>query len=107
MISKDIETLIDHINYLLIGKENYSLEVTENVQYNKNKFELQFECKLIPKDEVVTFYNILDDLEESLDEHVDEDVYYDELNMILEVYDRLEGKEHYIVLVKDLGGGQS
>ena len=53
MISKDIETLIDHINYLLIGKENYSLEVTENVQYNKNKFELQFECKLIPKDEVL------------------------------------------------------
>ena len=52
MISKDIETLIDHINYLLIGKENYSLEVTENVQYNKNKFELQFECKLIPKDEI-------------------------------------------------------
>ena len=30
---------------------------------------------LIPKDEVVTFYNILDDLEESLDEHGDEDVY--------------------------------
>lgn len=57
---------------------------------------------LIPKDEVNSFYNILDSLEESLDEHGDEDIYYDELNMALEVYDRLEGEEHYIVLAKDL-----
>ena len=48
---------------------------------------------LIPKDEVNTFYNILDNLEESLDEHGDEDIYYDELNLTLEAYGRLEGEE--------------
>lgn len=57
---------------------------------------------LIPKDEVVTFYNILDDLEESLDEHVDENVYYDEMNMTLEVYCRLEGEDYYVILAEDL-----
>ena len=60
---------------------------------------------LIPKDEVNAFYNILDKLEESLDEHGDEDVYYDELNMTLEAYGRLEGEDYYIVLVEDLEGG--
>ena len=57
---------------------------------------------LVPKEEVNTFYNTLDTLEESLDEHGDEDIYYDELNMTLEAFDRLEGEEHYIVLAKDL-----
>ena len=60
---------------------------------------------LIPKDEVNAFYNILDKLEESLDEHGDEDVYYDELNMTLEAYGRLEGEDYYIILVEDLEGG--
>lgn len=60
---------------------------------------------LIPKNEVNAFYNILDNLEESLDEHGDEDVYYDELNMTLEAYGRLEGEDYYIVLVEDLEGG--
>lgn len=60
---------------------------------------------LIPKDEVNTFYNILDSLEEALDEHGDEDIYYDELNMTLEAYDRLEGEEYYVVLAEDLEGG--
>ena len=59
---------------------------------------------LIPKNEVNAFYNILDKLEESLDEHGDEDVYYDELNMTLEAYGRLEGEDYYIVLVEDLEG---
>ena len=59
---------------------------------------------LIPKNEVNAFYNILDNLEESLDEHGDEDVYYDELNMTLEAYGRLEGEDYYIVLVEDLEG---
>lgn len=59
---------------------------------------------LIPKDEVSQFYNILADLEASLDEHQDEDIYYDELNMTLESYDRLEGEEHYVVLASDLKG---
>ena len=57
---------------------------------------------LIPKDEVNTFYDILDSLEESLDEHGDEDIYYDELNMTPEAYDRLEGEDYYVVLAKDL-----
>ena len=57
---------------------------------------------LIPKDEVNAFYNVLDNLEEALGEHGDEDIYYDELNMALEVYDRLEGEEHYVVLAEDL-----
>ena len=60
---------------------------------------------LIPKNEVNAFYNILDNLEESLDEHGDEDVYYDELNMTLEAYGRLEGEDYYIVLVEDLEEG--
>ena len=60
---------------------------------------------LIPKNEVNAFYNILDNLEESLDEHGDEDVHYDELNMTLEAYGRLEGEDYYIVLVEDLEGG--
>ena len=60
---------------------------------------------LIPKNEVNAFYNILDNLEESLDEHGDEDVYYDELNMALEAYGRLEGEDYYIVLVEDLEEG--
>ena len=57
---------------------------------------------LIPKEEVNTFYNTLDTLEEALDEHGDEDVYYDELNMTLEAFDRLEGEEFYVVLAEDL-----
>lgn len=59
---------------------------------------------LIPKDEVNMFYNILDNLEESLDEHKDEDIYYDELNMTLEACDRLEGEEYYVVLASELEG---
>ena len=60
---------------------------------------------LIPKEEVNTFYNTLDTLEEALDEHGDEDIYYDELNMTLEAFDRLEGEEFYVVLSKDLEEG--
>lgn len=60
---------------------------------------------LIPKDEVNAFYNILDTLEEALDEHGDEDIYYADLNMILEVYDRLEGEDFYVVLASDLEEG--
>ena len=60
---------------------------------------------LIPKEEVNAFYNTLDTLEEALDEHGDEDIYYDDLNMTLEAYGRLEGEDYYIVLVEDLEGG--
>ena len=58
---------------------------------------------LIPKDEVSTFYNILDELEEYLEEHADEDIFHNELEMVLESYDRLEGEEYYVVLASDLG----
>lgn len=57
---------------------------------------------LIPKDEVNTFYDVLDSLDESFDEHGDEVIYFDELNMTLEAYDRLEGEDCYVVLAKDL-----
>ena len=57
---------------------------------------------LIPKDEVNSFYDILDTLQESFDEHEDEGIYFYELNMTLEVYDRLEGEDYYVVLAKDL-----
>lgn len=60
---------------------------------------------LVPKEEVNTFYNTLDTLEEALDEHGDEDIYYDELNMTLEAFDRLEGEEFYVVLASDLEEG--
>ena len=59
-------------------------------------------CYLIPKDEVNTFYDTLDSLEASFDEHGDEGLYFYELNMTLEIYDRLEGEYYYIVLAKDL-----
>ena len=62
-------------------------------------------CYLIPKDEVNTFYDILDSLEASFDEHGDEGLYFYELNMTLEAYDRLEGEDYYVVLAKDLCGG--
>ena len=61
---------------------------------------------LIPKDEVNSFYDILDSLQESFDKHGDEDIYYDELNMPLEAYDRLKGEYYYVVLAKDLCGGK-
>lgn len=60
---------------------------------------------LIPKDEVNAFYNILDTLEEALAEHGDEDIYYDDLNMTLEAFDRFEGEEFYVVLASDLEEG--
>ena len=57
---------------------------------------------LVPKEEINTFYNTLDTLEEALDEHGDEDIYYDELNMTLEAFNRLEGEEYFVVLASDL-----
>lgn len=57
---------------------------------------------LIPKYEVNQFYNILADLEASLDDHQDEDIYYDELNMVLESYGRLEGEEYFVILASEL-----
>ena len=55
---------------------------------------------LIPKDEYGAFVKCLSRIEESYSEHKDEDIYYDELNDILDAFadQRLEGEEVYIVL---------
>ena len=55
---------------------------------------------LIPKDEYGAFEKCLSSIEESYSEHKDEDIYYDELNDILDAFanQRLEGEEVYVVL---------
>ena len=59
---------------------------------------------LIPKDEYIKFDKVLTRIEESYSEHKDEDIYYDELNDILDAFadQRLEGEEVYVVLPNDL-----
>ena len=63
---------------------------------------------LIPKDEYGVFVKCLSRIEESFDEHKDEDIYYDELNDILDAFadQRLEGEEVYVVLPNDLIEGE-
>ena len=63
---------------------------------------------LIPKDEYRRFEKALERIEESFDEHKDEDIYYDELNDILDAFSdqRLEGEEVYVVLSNDLIEGE-
>ena len=55
---------------------------------------------LIPKDEYGAFEKCLSRIEESYSEHKDEDIYYDELNDILDTFadQRLEGEEVHVVL---------
>lgn len=55
---------------------------------------------LIPKDEYGKFDKAYTRIEESYSEHKDEDIYYDELNDILEAFSdqRLEGELYYVVL---------
>ena len=55
---------------------------------------------LIAKDEYGAFEKCLSRIEESYSEHKDEDIYYDELNDILDAFSdqRLEGEEIYVVL---------
>ena len=55
---------------------------------------------LIPKTEYGAFEKCLSRIEESYSEHKDEDIYYDELNDILDAFadQRLEGEEVYVVL---------
>lgn len=59
---------------------------------------------LIPKDEYGAFEKCLSRIEESYSEHKDEDIYYDELNDILDALSdqRLEGERVYVVLPNDL-----
>ena len=63
---------------------------------------------LIPKDEYGAFVKCLSRIEEAYSEHKDEDIYYDELNDILEAFSdqRLEGEEVFIVLPNDLIEGE-
>ena len=63
---------------------------------------------LIPKDEYGAFEKCLSRIEESYSEHKDEDIYYDELNDILDAFadQRLEGEEIYVVLSNDLIEGE-
>ena len=63
---------------------------------------------LIPKDECGAFEKCLSRIEESYSEHKDEDIYYDELNDILDAFadQRLEGEEVYVVLPNDLVEGE-
>ena len=55
---------------------------------------------LIPKDEYGTFDKCLSRIEESYSEHKDENIYYDELNDLLQAFSdgMLEGELHYVVL---------
>lgn len=59
---------------------------------------------LIPKFEYRHFEKALERIEESFDEHKDEDIYYDELNDILDAFadQTLEGEEVFVVLSNDL-----
>ena len=62
---------------------------------------------LIAKDEYGAFEKCLSRIEESYLEHKDEDIYYEELNDILDAFSdqRLEGEEVYVVLSDDLTEG--
>lgn len=63
---------------------------------------------LIPKGEYGAFIKCLSRIEESYSEHKDEDIYYDELNDILDAFSdqRLEGEEVFVVLPNDLVEGE-
>ena len=63
---------------------------------------------LMPKFEYRHFEKALERIKESFDEHKDEDIYYDELNDILDAFadQRLEGEEVYVVLPNDLIEGE-
>ena len=63
---------------------------------------------LIPKFEYRHFEKALERIEDSFDEHKDDEIYYDELNQLLEYFShaRLEGEEVYVVLSNDLIEGE-
>lgn len=64
---------------------------------------------LIPKDEYKAFEKCLSRVEESFDEHNDDEISYEELNDLLEYFShtRLEGEEVYVVLPSDLIDGET
>ena len=59
---------------------------------------------LIPKEYYNAFEKALTRIEESYDGHGDEDIYYEELNDLLEYFSKhtLEGEPYYVVLPEDL-----
>ena len=61
---------------------------------------------LIPKESQSSFSKALTRVEESFEEHKDEDVYYEELDDLLSYFSKgcLEGEEYYVVLASDLKG---
>ena len=63
---------------------------------------------LIPKDEVTTLHEFIDDLLQALDTSHPfyDELYNDNLSGYLEQYDRLEGEEYYVVLTSDLNLGK-
>lgn len=62
---------------------------------------------LIPKCEHRHFEKALERVEDSFDEHQDDDIYYEELDDILSYFSkgRFEGEEFYVVLASDLEEG--
>ena len=63
---------------------------------------------LIAKDEYGAFEKCLSRIEESYSEHEDEDIYYDELNDILDAFadQRLKGGQVLVVLPEDIIEGE-
>ncbi len=59
---------------------------------------------LIPKEYYSAFEKALTRIEESYDEHGDEDIYYEQLNDFLDYFSKhtLEGEPYYVVLPEDL-----
>ena len=60
---------------------------------------------LIPKDEVSTLHEFIDDLLQALDTSHPfyDELYSDNLSGYLDRYDCLEGEDYYVVLASDLG----
>ena len=63
---------------------------------------------LIPKEDYSKFDKAYTRIEDSYEEHKDEDVFYEESNDLLEVFSdgRLEGELYYVVLSEDLIEGE-
>ena len=61
---------------------------------------------LIPKESQSSFSKALTRVEDSFEEHKDEDVYYEELDDLLSYFSKgcLEGEEYYVVLASELKG---
>ncbi len=59
---------------------------------------------LIPKDSCKSFNKAVTRVDESFEEHEDEDIYYEELDDLLSHFSKgcLEGEEYFVVLASDL-----